>query len=147
MDPVTIATGVVAILAPYLKEGGEAMVRTAGEVGLQKARQLLDLLKRRWSEDPEAAKTLERFEKNPEGYQAPLQDLLNERLAADPELTGILNEQVREIAPRLNVNIDVDEAGNVTGIDAGEIRRAVVDVVIRARKVERDVTGVRADVV
>lgn len=147
MDPVTIAAAAVAILAPYVKQGGEALLRTAGEAGLEKARELLAGLKRRWSGDQQASQTLERFEKNPEGYQAPLQDLLEERIAVDSELASTLNEQVKEIAPRLNVKIDVDEAGNITGVDAGEIRRAMVDVVIRAGKVEGQVIGVRADVI
>ena len=80
MDPVTIATGVVAFLSPFLVEGGKAMAKKAGEA-------LVAALERRFKDRPAAQEALGDVKKEPrnEDFQAALRVQLQKALAADEE--------------------------------------------------------------
>jgi hypothetical protein len=60
--PATIAAAALTILAPYVKGASRELVKTVGEVALEKAKRLRRWLKDRFPGDPVAAKDLSRFE-------------------------------------------------------------------------------------
>lgn len=90
MDPVTIASAVVAFLAPYLAEGGKALAKKAGET-------LWNALERRLRGTP-AEKTLDGLRENPQDkrIQGALEWQLEEVLKADREFLAALAHLLEE---------------------------------------------------
>lgn len=94
MDPVTLATSVVGILMPYLVKGGEAIAKKAVDATIEKAGQLYQTLKQKFSDDPYAKETLKRVEEEPnsESRKAALTGVLEEKIKADPSLASELEK-------------------------------------------------------
>ena len=91
MDPVTIATGVVAFLSPFLVEGGKAMAKKAGEA-------LVTALERRFKDRPAAQEALGDVKQEPrnEDFQAVLRVQLQKALAADGEFLAEVARLLKE---------------------------------------------------
>ncbi len=91
MDPATIASAVVAFLAPYLAEGGKAVAKKAGEA-------LWNTIERRLRGTP-AEKTLEGLRANPQDkrIQGALEWQLEEVLKADREFLAELAHLLEEV--------------------------------------------------
>lgn len=142
MDPATIATAVLAILAPYAKKSAQEFIRTAGEVGYERAKRLLATLKERWTGDEEASAVLTQFEKKPERYEGVLQDVLKEKLQTDTTLSADLDQQIRELGPKLQVIQRMNVGENVTGADIEEARKGSIAVEQEINQ-GKDVTGAR----
>jgi hypothetical protein len=60
--PATVAAAALTILAPYVKGASRELVKTVGEVALEKAKRLRRWLRDRFPGDPVAAKDFSRFE-------------------------------------------------------------------------------------
>ena len=56
MDPVSIAAGVGALLAPYLKKAAEEFAGEAGKYVQEKAKGLWEKLRAKFESDPPAAR-------------------------------------------------------------------------------------------
>lgn len=94
MDPISIATAVVAVLAPYLAEGGKAAAQKAGAA-------LVAALERRFTAKPalrEAVDDLRATPHDPDA-QAALRQQLKKALAADPQLMAELAKWLEPAAP------------------------------------------------
>lgn len=141
MEPATIVSGVMAILVPYVAKGARELVETVGEVGYQKAGELMKRLKARFAGDREAETVIEMFEAKPERYEAAVEEVIAERVAADPELARELTEQLEQAGPALRVFQEMDTARNVTGIRAGALRSGNAEVTQKAR-VADGMTGI-----
>jgi hypothetical protein len=85
MDPVSVATAVVAFLAPYLAEGGKAAAEKAGGA-------LVAALERRFKGRPAAEEAVKDLRTAPQDAdaQAALRLQLRKALAADPEFLAEL---------------------------------------------------------
>lgn len=121
MEPATIVAGVIAVLTPYVKKGAREFAEAAGEAGYAKAKALLQTLRARWAGDAEASDTLDRFEQKPDRYAPVLEDIMQEKIDADPGLAGELDGMLRELAPTLEILQQLDTARNVTGLKAGRV--------------------------
>jgi hypothetical protein len=141
MDPVTIATGALAILVPYLKRGAEEFTAAAGEVAYQKTKALLADLKRRWSGDREAIGQLEQLERNPDRYRPVVEDILKEKLQGDPGLAQQLTQYLQDVGPTIDVVQRLKDADTVVGVDTDE-GRGTMRVTQEIDK-SANVTGVR----
>lgn len=143
MDPAKIATGVLAILVPYLVKGAKEFVNLAGQAAYEKAKGMLDKLKARWTGDSEAAPVLQQFEQKPERYGAIVKDILQEKLAQDPNLARELANLLKEIdAPTLQIVQKMNEAKDVIGVNADELNKGEVSVTQEMGKAE-GVTGAK----
>jgi len=144
VDPVTasLATNVVAVLAPYVVVGAQEFARNVGKDAYEKARTMLAALRAKWTGDEEATDALTRFEEKPERYAPVLEDVLREKLAEDKELAMVLSTLLNEMGPSLEVVQKMDEGRRVTGIEAEEMAggRATVNQDIGTGE---DVTGAR----
>jgi hypothetical protein len=140
MDPVTIATAVITILSPYLKDAGKQILETAGQIGVDKAKGLLGWLKERFAGDPVATSDLSRFEADPVKFEPVLQSTVTERAQADPQFAAELQKRLDE-GPDITVFQRIKEGKNVIGIDA-EQASGRMNVKQEADKVE-NITGVR----
>jgi hypothetical protein len=105
------------------------------------------LLKLRWGgkpEDEEASVVLEQFEKKPDRYEPVLREVLEEKVASDPELAEDLARQVRELGPVLEIVQRMRNAEGVTGLEAKEIKSGKTSI---SQDIEggRDITGAKID--
>jgi hypothetical protein len=134
MDPVTIATAAIAILTPYVKDAGQELVKTVGEIAVQKTKRLLGWLKEQFTGDPVASKDLERFKKDPAAFEPGLKAAITEKAQADPVFAGELKKQVDEIGPLLNIRVTIDDGEDVLGLKAGKVHGGKINVDIDMHK-------------
>ena len=142
MDPATIAASVIAILSPYAKDAGTELVKTAGEVAVAKAKELLGWLKKKFSGVPVAASDLNRFEANPEKFSPGLQGTLEVQAQSDPVFAAELQKHVEEIQAEITVFQKFRDAKNVTGVDTDTLPAARISVHQEGDSAD-GVTGVR----
>lgn len=123
MDPVvaSLATNVVAVLAPYAAMGAQEFARSIGREAYEKAKGMLATLRARWSGDQEAEEALSRFQDKPERYAPVLEDVLREKLAEDKELAAVLSTLLNEMGPSLAIVQSMEEGRRVTGLKADEM--------------------------
>jgi hypothetical protein len=143
MDPATIAAAALTILSPYVKDAGRELVKTVGEVTLEKSKALLGWLKDRFAGDAVAAKDLSRFESDPDKFESGLKSTLEEKAQSDPDFATELKRRVDEIGPQIAVFQRVKDGKNVVGVDADSIRSGKTSVTQDAERVD-NITGVRA---
>jgi hypothetical protein len=80
MDPIT--SSIVIVLGKYALDKTEELVKEVGPKALETAKEMFQtVLERVKRVDP---RTVEKFPENPEGYNAPLTDALNEVMKTDP---------------------------------------------------------------
>ena len=142
MDPVSLATNVVAVLAPYAAVGAQEFARNIGKEAYEKAKGMLATLRAKWAGDEEATEALTRFEEKPERYAPVLEDVLKEKLTEDKELAAVLSTLLSEMGPSLEVVQRMEEGRRVMGLEAEEMAEG------RARVRQdigtgEDVTGAR----
>jgi hypothetical protein len=142
MDPATIATAAVTVLSPYIKDVGHELVKTVGELAVDKAKGLLAWLKERFVGDPTAMKDLSRFETDPDRFEAGLQSTIKEKAEAEPDFAVQLKKRIDEIGPQITVFQRIKDGKNVIGVDAEVIHSGKTTVTQEADKVD-NMTGVR----
>jgi len=144
MDPVTIAAGVGALLAPYFKKGVESFAGEAGKYVFGKAKEVWEKLRAKLAGDAQAEATLDRFEHDPDGARKDLEAQVEKHAKADASLGDELAQVLAEIkrqAPHVKVVQDVQEAENLIGIEAGRVSRGTVEVDQKVGKATGTVTG------
>jgi hypothetical protein len=141
MDPATIAASVLTVLTPYLRDAGKEVLKTAGEVALGKAKDLLKYVRERLSGDPVAAKDLSRYESNPETFEPVLKSALEEKMQADPAFALDLRARVDDLRSDLQVFQQIKEGRDIVGIDA-DLMPGTANVRQEADKVQ-GMTGIR----
>ena len=131
MDPVSIAAGVGALLAPYLKKAAEEFAGEAGKYAQEKAKALWEKLRAKFEGDPPAEKTLERFEADPEGARSDFEAQVEKKAEEDPSLRDELAQALAEIkrqGPQVKVVQRIQEAEEATALKARKVARGNVDV-------------------
>ena len=144
MDPLTIATAALTILTPYAKDAGRELVKTAGEIALDKAKGLLGWLKERFAGDPVAAKDLSRFEADPNTFEPSLHATIREKAQTDPAFAAELQKRIDEIGPLITVFQRMKEGKNVTAVEARQISSGTITATQEIEKGE-NIRGVHAD--
>jgi hypothetical protein len=142
MDPATLATTALTILAPFAKDAGKELVKTVGEIGFEKAKGLFGWLKQKFSNDPVATKDLSRFEAEPDKFGPGLESTIKEQAGKDPEFAAELKKRIDEIGPMIAVFQEIQKGKDIVGLDADEVRSGKVAVTQKAGEVER-MTGAR----
>jgi hypothetical protein len=139
MDPVTIATSVMALLVPYVLKGADTFAEETGKSAFEHVSGLLGKLKRRWRGDDEARLALEQFEAKPERYQGVLRDILIEKLKGD---AAFADELSSDLQPLVEVTQKMREGQDVTGVRADELTQGTVRV---EQDIERGIRVVGAN--
>ncbi len=124
MDPIPInmiASGVVAVLTPYLAKAGEAFAEGIGETASSKIGVLYQALKNRFRGHPAADEALAKLEAAPDdkGTQAALRDQLEKKMKADPDLADTLRQLLEEIGQ------DEQAATFLTQVYGGEVGKII----------------------
>jgi hypothetical protein len=114
MDPVTLAGSAVALVAPYLVEGGKELAKKVGGEAGERIVKLYDKLKGKLTGSG-AAKDVADFEQAPadQDNQAALRKELKKALEADPAFKEELEKLVGEIQEKGGGRIS--QVANVTG--------------------------------
>jgi hypothetical protein len=98
MDPATLGTMAVSIVAPYLTEAGKAAATTIGEAASAQVETLLATIRRKFGTDQDAyaGQTLARLEQQPESEsrKRALADVVAEKAEADPAFKDVLAQGV-----------------------------------------------------
>jgi len=86
MDPITIS--IVTILGKYALDKASELGKEVGPTALEAAKEMFGMvLERAKKVDP---RTAQKYPENPEGYKAPLADVLDEAVQADADLAAKL---------------------------------------------------------
>lgn len=147
MDPVTIAAGVGALLAPYLKKAVESFAGEGGKYVFAKAKDVWEKLRGKAKGDPVAEQTLDRAERDPEGARAELEAQVEKLAAADAALRDELAAALADVkrqAPHLTIVSRVKEAEEAVALKARRLARGNVDVTQEVDKAKK-VTTVEID--
>jgi predicted transcriptional regulator len=109
VDPITLATGVVALLAPYLARIGGKLAEQVGDdlsqAALEQLQRLYERVKQKVTGDRFAEPSLERLAQKPESQvrQSAFGEVLAELVERDPsfasELASLVNEAKRAVGP------------------------------------------------
>lgn len=144
MDPVSMASTAVAMLAPWLMKASEAAASEIGKKSLKAGDKLLRLLWSRWKGKPEEQRLVEATS-GEETAKANLQSALAVELASDNDFAehvkAILSQ---ETGPELSIDQDVEDAEELTGAEISKILRGKITIVQSAKGVKK-VTGARGD--
>jgi hypothetical protein len=114
-------------LARYFKKAAEAFAGEAGQSVHGKVKDMWEKLRARVAGDPQAAATLDRFERDPDGARTELEALVVKQAAADAALRDKLAE-VKLQAPNVKVVQWVKEAEEAVALKARRLARGNVDV-------------------
>jgi hypothetical protein len=120
MDPVTIATAVVAFLSPYFAEGGKAAAKKVGEA-------LVATIKRRFQGKPAAEEALKDVEEAPqdEDLQAALRVQLKKVMQQDEafaaELATLLDEALRSAPATYQITVSNVIAEGDNAVAGGQV--------------------------
>jgi hypothetical protein len=123
IDPLTMV--VVDILGKYVIDKGATLLKEAGQSAVQAAAKLFEQVMNRLKADPAETKNAERFEQNPEVYQAPIADALAEKVKNDPDfaaqLAALLKEYERALSrDESSIQVGSGAAAMQGGVAAGE---------------------------
>lgn len=144
MDPVTIGAAVVSILTPYVADAGKEMVKSVGEAGVEKTKELMKWLKGKFAADPVASTDLSRFEKDPAGYAKPLQDTIETHVKKDPAFSAEITKRMNDLQPYVKIIQEFEDARGVTGVE-GNVNSGQVDLTQKGRK-GKDIVGVKGSI-
>jgi hypothetical protein len=146
MDPVTIGTTVVTLLAPYVADAGKELVKAVGEAGVERAKALLQTLRSRLAGDPLATRDLERFEKDPTTYAPGLQETIAARAQEDPAFSSEIEKQLDGAGPIVEIIQQFTHAKNLTGADVETAAAGSFSIAQKGETAD-DVTGFKAKTV
>jgi hypothetical protein len=102
MDPITIATGAVSMLIPYLANKGETIIKKVGKEKWKKLKEktksIFSAIKDKFEGNEYAVQTLKRMEEKPEdeGRQSAMKDVLMEILTEDEKFQKILSQLLND---------------------------------------------------
>jgi len=123
MEPVTtLATSVVAALAPYLMKAGEEFAKEAGKAAVNKIGTLYQFLNKRFKNHPSAKEALDDLKAKPddEDAQAALRVQIKKQLKADPGLAKTIKKLLGEIKQdKASISFVTNVNGNVDQIISG----------------------------
>lgn len=94
MEPITLATTVINLVAPYLAQAGEVMAKKAGQAAWDRVERLLAAVKSKLAGDSYAEQSMARLEENPQsaGRQSVLAGVLEEKIQDDPAFAQALKK-------------------------------------------------------
>jgi hypothetical protein len=93
------------ILIPFVAKSVEPIASKLGEKAAGKIDSLYNMIKSKFLSDSNAAKNLDRFENNPEGYKAVIEDLIKEKFDENSLFRVTVLQMAKEIQNDINLNI------------------------------------------
>ncbi|HUC85437.1 MAG TPA: hypothetical protein VL970_09615 [Candidatus Acidoferrales bacterium] len=143
MDPALLAAGVIAALTPYAKKAAEEFAGEVGKAVFEKTKSLMGWIKTKLGGDPTAAEVVKRFEDQPDRYGPLLEDVLRERLEANPGLADELSrlvEDLKKTGPAVSVVFKMKQAEEAVGLRVKKMTRGQAHVNLEIEE-GRKITG------
>ena len=121
-----IAEAVIAVLAPYLAVAGKSVAEKAGDAVVEGVKAVHEAIRRKFSKDDYARRTLERAEEQPENEtrKQSLAEVLDEQVKADPDFARELRELLAKV-PGVQIRL----VGDVEDFDVKEYELQNVSLV------------------
>jgi hypothetical protein len=124
MDFITLATGIITALVPYLAKGGEKLAEKIAEEGFEQRSKIWEMAKGLFQEDELTLLNL--FEQNPtdERIQGKLEGKLEDKLKANPKIARELDALVKQIPAEIKtntINITGDNNKTVQDVEGSTI--------------------------
>lgn len=144
MDPITIGLGtkVIETLMPYVAKGAKKMLKAAGKVAVGKIEGLLKTLKTKFEGDESATDMLIEFEKDPVVYKPVLEKVLQKKIDKDNDLAETLHNQIEEIGPIIDIDLDIEDAeGEVIVGEIEEMKKGKAHLKLKAKTTKKKVVG------
>ena len=141
MDPVTIGAAVVTLLTPYAKDAGKELVKSVGEAGVQKTKDLMRWLKTKFAGDPVASSDLSRFEKDPKAFAPGLEATIVSKAQNDAAFSTELEQRVNELGPVLKIVQEFEHSTDMIGLDADAVKSGQIDVTQKGKTAERPIAA------
>lgn len=130
-----VAMGAMALLKLYLGKAGEGFAKKVGEQLAEKTGELYQSIKRKFSNDPYAEKTLARAEEDPTSVDrlSALEGILKEKLSGDPDFTKQVDRLVQEakaadtnrilVMGERNITVGGDASGTFITGDSNQVNK------------------------
>ncbi|MER5257145.1 MULTISPECIES: hypothetical protein [unclassified Streptomyces] len=145
MDPLTLATGAVALLTPFLSRAAQDFAGAAGQSAWLKAEELLSRLRARFA-GTEHEGTVEEFADGPQAHTQEMTDLLEAECERDAalreEIERLLNE-VKRAAPHIVVVQRMKRMESQVGVRSKKMTRGDVSV---TQESDHAVSGAAVDI-
>jgi hypothetical protein len=142
MDPISLATTVVAALAPYAVKGGEAVAAELGKKTVAGGAQVLKALWTRWRGNPDREARLKAFVEGAGGGSEELQLAIVAELASHPDFADTLSGLLANEVPKANIEQIAEDVENMTGVEVADMIRGDMTIKQDARRV-KNLTGLR----
>ena len=147
---MTLAASAVTILTPFIKKGAESFADTIGtELGsnvakatTEKVKNLFNKIKNKFSGDEEAEHALRNFQKKPDRYSSPVQEILKEKFDQDGGFATEVDKLVKQIDLNVIVKIKMEEGEGVIGVEADEMNSGSANVEMEINK-GKNITGAK----
>jgi len=94
MDPLVAA--VATVIGNFAVDQGSKIVSSFGKAAGDVAQRLYKTVMDKLVADPAEARTVDRYQQNPEGYQTPITDALADAVKADPAFADALRGLIAE---------------------------------------------------
>lgn len=129
MDPISLASAVMAALAPYLLKAGEHVAEAIGKQAVDKAEAILKGLWVRWRGKPDAEKRLAAYVNDPSTGRDAMTAALAVEVAGDPEFARLLGDLLdgRE-RPEIFIEQLAEKNGNLTGAEIRELVQGRLEI-------------------
>jgi hypothetical protein len=142
MDPILLATAVVAALAPYATKSGEAVAADLGRKTFAGGERVLKALWARWRGNPDREAPLKGFFSGAEGGSEELKLAVAAEVASHPDFADVLRALVTDEVPQARVEQIAEDVENMTGAEIAEMIRGIITIKQEATRV-KDVTGLK----
>ena len=110
------------------------MLKTVGEAGVEKTKELMTWLKGKFAGNPVATADLTRFEKNPDTFSEVLKTTIATKAQEDPAFANEVQQKVKDLGPIFNIVQTFDEATNNIGVNADQVERGTFNVTQSGKK-------------
>ena len=118
MDPLSIATAVLAVITPYLTKAGDGVLEELGKQGLVKAQAEFKALTARWQDKPKAQQRLKAYADDPALAREGLLAALRTEIDDDDDFAAALKALLEDrLKPEAFIRQQVGAHGEALGAD------------------------------
>jgi hypothetical protein len=142
MDPISLATSVMAALAPYAVKGGEAVAAELGKKTVAGGAKVLKALWTRWRGDPDREARLKAFVEGAEGGSEELKLAILADLTSHPTFADTLSGLLANEIPKTSIEQIAEDVENMTGAEVAEMIRGNITIKQNVKQV-KSLTGLR----
>ncbi len=136
MDPISLASAAVALLAPFARKGAEAIATELGKKTTSAAAALLKALSARWADKVEPKAALQSYLQDPAAT-----DRLVAALSTEIKTDGVFKTELQRLIqgnrPEVFVKQVVTDTDDVLGAKVREMTRGLLSV-------DQSVTGAKS---